>query len=323
MGTEFAGDTAVGRERSPTAPAAGGGKTTMTGGWTPIELRMAQLGEAGIDAVHAVATSEVPAAIVRGAYPARECRALLARLFERKLFVGYEEHGKGVTGKSPVERFDIGASLGNFGGDAEGFFSRSRETNALYATLFEGLRNPIDVLYGCLARLSKGRKVSIAHEPDGRLYGPAIFRCHMPRWGYPPHIDSVRTRERRTDYAVHRFEHQLGGILLLQSPDKENGYRDAILYKCPWTQEIEDMMEIHYLGLDEPEAAMLNTRKFEEYVEAKSLPKYEMHLSPGDLYFFRSDVPHRIPGFAGQRPRITLATFIGYSPCDPEIMVWS
>ena len=298
----------------------------MAGEWKAIEFRadeVPETGASGIDAVHAVATSEVPAAIVRGACSGDECRALLARLFDRKLFMGYEEHGKDLTGTSPIERFDIGASLGNFGSDPEGFFARSRETNALYASLFEGLLNPVELLYGYLARLSNGKRVNIAHEADGSLYGPAIFRCHMPRWGYPPHVDSVRNRERRTDYAVHRFEHQLGGILLLQSPEQENGYRDSILYRCPWTQEVADMMEIHYLGLDEPEAAMLNTRTFEDYVESKALPKYEMHLSPGDLYFFRADQPHRIPGFGGTRPRITFATFIGYSPDDPEIMVWS
>ena len=298
----------------------------MTGEWTPIELDakvVAKAEAAGIDAVHAVATSEVPAAIVRGACSEEECRSLLERLFERRLFMGYEEHGKDLAGKSPIERFDIGASLGNFGGHSEEFFARASETNALYADLFEGSLNPVELLYGYLSRLSNGKQVNVAHEADGRLYGPAIFRCHMPRWGYPPHIDSVRNREHRTDYAVHRFEHQLGGILLLQSPEKENGYRDSVLYKCPWTQEVADMMEIHYLGLDEPEAAMLNTRKFEDYAEKQSLPKYEMHLSPGDLYFFRADNPHRIPGFGGSRPRITLATFIGYSPDDPEIMVWS
>ena len=298
----------------------------MQGEWTPIEIdarEVAKAEAAGIDAVHAVATSEVPAAIVRGACSEEECRSLLERLFERKLFMGYEEHGKDLAGTSPIERFDIGASLGNFGGHSEEFFARSSETNALYADLFEASLNPVELLYGYLSRLSNGKQVNVAHEADGRLYGPAIFRCHMPRWGYPPHIDSVRNREHRTDYAVHRFEHQLGGVLLLQSPERENGYRDSVLYKCPWTQEVADMMEIHYLGLDEPEAAMLNTRKFEDYVEKQSLPKYEMHLSPGDLYFFRADNPHRIPGFGGSRPRITLATFIGYSPDDPEIMVWS
>ena len=165
----------------------------MNNEWTPIEFRAEEVAEAeaaGIDAVHAVATSEVPAAIVRGACSEDQCRALLERLFARKLFMGYEEHGKNLTGKSPIERFDIGASLGNFGGDSEEFFARAGETNALYADLFEGVLNPVELLYGYLARLANGKQVNVAHEPDGRLYGPAIFRCHMPRWGYPPHIST-------------------------------------------------------------------------------------------------------------------------------------
>ena len=39
--------------------------------------------------------------------------------------------------------------------------------------------------------------------------------------GYAPHIDSVRHREKRTQYAVHRFDAQLGGILLLQAPERQ------------------------------------------------------------------------------------------------------
>ena len=294
----------------------------MTCEWTALELS-ADAGPAGIDAIHAVATGDIPAVVVRGAYADEQCCALLRRLFDRKLFVGYEQHSRNLTGRSPIERFDIGTSLGNLGGDRETFFSQARETNALYRDLFDGLVNPVELLHGWLARLSTATRVGTAHEPDGSLYGPGIFRCHMPRWGYPPHIDSVRIREPRAEYAVHRFEHQLGGILLLQSPDEEPGYCDSILYRCPWTQTLADMTETTYLGLDEPEAAMLNTRKFEDYVESESRPRFEMHLSPGDLYFFRSDNPHRIPGFTGGTPRITLATFIGYSPGDPEIMVWS
>ena len=299
----------------------------MKGEWAPIEIRaeeVAEAGAAGLDAVHAVATSAAPAAIVRGACSENECRELLSRLFERKLFVGYEEHGRNLTGKSPVERFDIGTSLGNFGGNSDEFFARARETNALYEDLFDGVLNPVELLYGYLTRLSNGKQVNIAHEPDGRLYGPAIFRCHMPRWGYPPHVDSVRNRELRVDFAVHRFAYQLGGILLLQSPEEEKGYRDSVLYKCPWTQEVAGMMEIHYLGLDEPEAAMLNTRRFEEYVKSRSMPQYEMRLAPGDLYFFRADQAAPHPGLrrysAAHHPR-DLHRLLARRP--PRIMVWS
>ena len=42
----------------------------------------------------------------------------------------------------------------------------------------------------------------------------------MPEYGYAPHIDSVRHREVRTEYEVFRFDTQLGGILLLQAPER-------------------------------------------------------------------------------------------------------
>ena len=34
-------------------------------------------------------------------------------------------------------------------------------------------------------------QVRTAREPDGARYCPAIFRAHLPRHGYSPHIDAV------------------------------------------------------------------------------------------------------------------------------------
>ena len=73
----------------------------------------------------------------------------------------------------------------------------------------------------------------------------------MPEYGYAPHIDSVRHREKRTDYEVFRFGAQLGGILLLQAPEREplrsegktpgytppsDVYHDTIMYDAPCTR---------------------------------------------------------------------------------------
>ena len=299
--------------------------------WNALSFQAEPVSSEFVNAIYGVATGEIPAIIVRGAYTKENCRVLLQRLFDRKLFIGFEKYGRGADGKSEIERFDLGTSLGNLANNREEFFSHSQQTNELYGHLFEGLVDPIHALYYWLAQFAGTKSVLTAREPDGRKYGPAIFRCHMPNWGYPPHIDSVRntgstlhaSADKRTQYAVHRFDHQLGGVLLLQAPEEGFAGCDSILYRCEWNKEFENMMETVYLGLDEPEANMISADKFERYVLANSISTYEVNLSPGDLYFFRAECPHVIPKFLGKGPRITMATFFGYTQSDPEIFVWS
>ena len=47
----------------------------------------------------------------------------------------------------------------------------------------------------------EGRGLRSARN-DVLLAGRVIFRAHKPQYGYLPHIDSVRHRERRNDYEV-------------------------------------------------------------------------------------------------------------------------
>jgi hypothetical protein len=48
-----------------------------------------------------------------------------------------------------------------------------------------------------------------------------------------------------------------------------------------------------------------------------------VELEPGDLYFFNTGMIHEVPGVDGELPRVVLATFIGYSADEPDVMVWS
>ena len=60
------------------------------------------------------------------------------------------------------ERFDVGTTLGNLGGDPPAFFASAAKTNALFGELFqppEIARSPVDVLYSTLSELSGGKKV--------------------------------------------------------------------------------------------------------------------------------------------------------------------
>ena len=71
-------------------------------------------------------------------------------------------------------------------------------------------------MYAALSDLAEGKAVQTAHEPDGRLYGPAIFRMYHAAEGHRPHYDSVTKRSRPGyEYAVAAFQRQFAGGAVL------------------------------------------------------------------------------------------------------------
>ncbi len=266
----------------------------------------------------ALVRGDVPAIVVRGAYAPGNCRSLVARLYEQDLVDGLPRPGDSIEGRGEFERVDVGTSLGNIGGDPERFFAEAEATARLFSRLFEGIPSPVECLYDTITKVSPGKRAVTAFEPDGRRYGPAIFRCHMPHWGYPPHVDSVRKRTFRTEYQVHRFSCQLGGIILLQPPDKDTSTVDSLLFRKEWDHDTA-RSEGHDFG----DLSGFKRDAFYAYVERGGIEKYELRLNEGDLYLFKSENVHEVPAFGGNRPRIVLATFFGYSPEEEEIFVWS
>ncbi len=281
----------------------------------------------------ALAAGEIPAIVIRGAFPKRSCEELVKRLISEELLYdpqapipdkfiesaipeGYYREGRSkedaFAWKAKTEtgrrRIDIGTSLGYRGSDPEDFFAHSRETHALFASLFTSNDDPIRVLYDNLQQLSCGKKVMTAREPDGRLYGPAIIRAHYGGYTYAPHFDSVRLREKREDYAVHAFEHQFAGVLVLQNTQLGDQTAQCILHRCLWQPEVDPH---------------LKQGTFHEYAKREGIANIQVLLEPGDLYFFNTRSIHEVPGVAGELPRIVLATFIGYSSDRDEIFVWS
>jgi hypothetical protein len=166
----------------------------------------------------------------------------------------------------------------------------------------------VRVLYDRLQALSDGKQVQTAHEPDGREYCPAIIRAHYGGYTYKPHFDSVRLREKREDYAVHAFEHQFAGVLVLQNTQLNDVSAQCVLHRCFWQPEVEPHLQAD---------------TFHEYAVQNQIPSVQVVLQPGDLYFFNTRGIHEVPGVAGLLPRIVVATFIGYSSDREDIFVWS
>jgi hypothetical protein len=272
-----------------------------------------------------LARGEAAAIILRQALPASECTSLIQHLIEQGLMFESDDPrvaDKALTSRvfdrylgaglnpdgSRRRRIDIGASLGNYGDDPDDFFRRSAETHELFGRLFAGRTNPVEVIYDRLQQLVGERRVMTACEPDGRRYGPAIFRIHYGGFTYGPHFDSVRNRERRTNYAVYRYETQLAGVLCLQNATRDGRTAQTILHRQLWNPEID---------------AVLKSGRFREFAADRQIEQARVELEPGDLYFFNTGLIHEVPGVEGDLPRVVLATFIGYSEDRPEVMVWS
>jgi hypothetical protein len=283
--------------------------------------------------LEALAQGEVPALVIRNAYPAERCQGLVSRLVAEELLYdprqpipekfldaaipeGYYREGRSQQDQfawqektaSGKRRIDIGTSLGYRGSDPEDFFSHSRQTHELFAKLFPPEDDPVRLMYDSLERLSRDKQVVTAHEPDGRQYGPAIIRAHYGGYTYAPHFDSVRLREKREDYAVHQFDHQFAGVLVLQNTNLGDETAQCILHRCLWEPEVDPH---------------LRAGTFHEYAKQHDVENVQVVLEPGDLYFFNTRGIHEVPGIAGDLPRIVLATFIGYSSDRNEIFVWS
>lgn len=283
--------------------------------------------------LEALAAGTIPAIVLRRAWSPAQCGQLIERLIREQLLFdprrpvpekfreaaipeGYYREGRNsvpayawsASADTGRIRIDIGTSLGYRGSDQAAFFAHSAETRALFARLFAGGDDPVQLLYHSLQALSRYKQVVTAHEPDGRQYGPAIIRAHYGGYTYKPHFDSVRLREKREDYAVHAFEHQFAGVLVLQNASQGDQTAQCTLHRCLWTPEVDPH---------------LKDDTFHEYARARGIDSVEVCLQPGDLYFFNTRSIHEVPGVAGELPRVVLATFIGYSRDRDEIFVWS
>jgi hypothetical protein len=270
--------------------------------WIPAGPDVGSVLAADPDPLRTLAGAGVPAIILRRAYPAADCAALVRRFVER----GLMPDPASMTGQR--QRIDIGTSLGNRGADKEAFLAHAAGTRELFSGLFGGLVDPVGAIYGSLSALAPGKRVRTACEPDGREYGPAIFRIHYGDHAYAPHFDHVGLREKRFNYAVSRFRHQFAGLLCLQNDSPAGGSTQTIVHRRLWDPEVQPA---------------LAEGRFHAYAERHGIGCCRVGLEPGDIYFFNTQCIHEVPALLGRAPRIVLAVFIGYSPDDDEMMVWS
>lgn len=273
--------------------------------WKAVEPDLKAAKQRFENPIQALAAAQIPAFVLRRAYNPTHCRGLVRRFIDMGLMRDAKEPRAAADARP---RIDIGTSLGNRGSDKERFLEHAETTHFMFDFLFNGFDNPIDCIYDALAELCPGKTVTTAYEPDGRRYGPAIFRIHYEGQRYKPHIDHIVLREGRTDYSVYRYEHQFAGVLCLQNADASGPGAQGLLHRCLWTPEIQPHIAADTFG---------------QYASDNRIEHCQVELEPGDLYFFNTRLTHEVPAIAGDQARIVLAVFIGYSPADGEVSVWS
>lgn len=269
--------------------------------WKPFEGNIEEIRQQFPSPLVALAQGKVPALVLRETYNPKHCSSLIDRLCERGLL--YDPH----KSDRPY-RVDIGTSFGKYRADREEFFSHSSQTHELFSHLFDGYDNPIQTMYETLAQLATNKIVKTAREPDGQLYGPAIFRAYYAGLGHGPHYDSVAKRTKAFDYQVSRFETQFSGVLCFQNSDRDGESGEPFLYNCPWNTTVQEQ---------------LSKAKFHQYVAKEKIERVQIDLEPGDMYFFFSENIHEVPRVTGKTPRVVLAIFFAMSSDDDEIYVWS
>ncbi len=271
--------------------------------WLPAAPDLTAILGAYPDPLRALAHADMPAILLRQAYNPDHCPQLLQRFLDWGLM-----RDPKATTADQRNRIDIGTSLGNRGQDQDRFLTHAVATHDLFQSLFRGFDDPVKTMYDALQQLAGDKTVKTAQEPDGRQYGPAIFRIHYDSHAYKPHIDHVTLREKRYSYAVSRFTHQFAGILCLQNAAQQGQAAQTIIHQCLWNEAIQPHID---------------AETFPAYAAANNLGSYKIALAPGDLYFFNTRCIHEIPAIEGDNPRAVLAVFIGYSEDDDEIYVWS
>ena len=269
--------------------------------WPHFEGSIEDICRAFPSPLAALAQGKVPALVLRNVYKPSHCSSLIERFYEKGLL--YNPHEL-----DHPHRVDIGTSFGTHRLDREVFFSHSSQTSKLFSTLFEGYDDPIQAMYDTLTQLATDKEVKTAREPDGQLYGPAIFRAYYAGLGHGPHYDSVAKRTKAFDYQVSRFEHQFSGVLCFQNSDGTGESGAPFLYNCPWDVAVQEQ---------------LNKEKFHQYIVREQIERVQIDLEPGDLYFFFSENIHEVPPVIGESPRIVLAIFFAMSLDDDEIYVWA
>ena len=278
---------------------------TTASTWSPVEGDLQTILAAHPRPLEELLAGAAPAFIMRGAYNPEHATALVRRFYDRGLLFDPR------TREKEMGRVDIGTSMGSRGSDDEAFFAHAQQTHELFKALFDDYDDPVKFIYEMLTALAVDKKAVVGHEPNGRRYGPAIFRTYYEGRGHGPHMD-ILERDRltggsRCNYDIIRFERQLSAVLCFQAAEFDEKRGQTFVYRKRW----------------DPNMPRGWNKSWAQDAETAGIERVRIELEAGDFYVFCPEFVHEIPFVQGETPRIVLAAFFGWSPDDDEMFVWS
>ena len=204
----------------------------------------------------------------------------------------------------------------------------------------------------CAARSGRRRRVGYGKDAaSNATLSPGIFRAHGQGNEFPPHFDTLHSHrwsqracerpaaalpaaaarspaQQRRPLRLHqehlsrfpdllRFDEQFSALLVLQRPEDGSDF-DVTLHDADWTSLLSDCAlegVPHAIGVNL--GASWSKRQPEAAAKARVA---RVRLAAGDFYVFNSNRVHEVDRVQG-RARITLGTFVGYSPDD--VRIWA
>lgn len=237
-------------------------------------------------------SGKTPLVVIRNFYDKKSCQTAVGRI--KKL---------GQAGFQNGKLRHIGPFLMAHVTDKKKYFEDAAKARTALEDVFDGISNPIQLIYETAASMFPGHSVSLARELQND-YSQAVIRIHEKGRSVPVHKDNVGYEG--MEYAVSDIDHQLSCVLHLQ--ESESG-GDLVMYDRRWTKTDERFRNIDF-------GYSSNLVESSRFCRAPG-------LGAGDLVIINPRYYHRVTEITGDTPRITLGMFLGFYGQDRKIVAWA
>ncbi|KAL1530915.1 hypothetical protein AB1Y20_001806 [Prymnesium parvum] len=322
--------------------------------WRPLEGRSArEVLAQEADPMLALARGKYPAIILRSHLAADDAAALLRRFPwpPRPLPRGGRKTGKALLGEGYWRErssnyytmgVDLHSSLKQGVSPAEAAHLSRRHADH-FASL--GVDSAFASLHAALRSLAAGRAVGTGVDgasANASLFH-GVFRAHGRGSSFPLHFDTLRAAAwarrgcardesdaaaaarvaRVAAYAdLYRFDEQFSALLVLQRARADNA-SDLTAFRTHWhalLPECSMRARPHDVGVNVGADYKRYVRR-ERGEGREAGAAAPLRLEAGDFYIFNSQYVHDVSLNVEERYRVTLGTFVGYSPS--ELRVWA
>lgn len=286
---------------TPLKPGLHSEPTAARRRWRAARTTVERVGSEFPDIVEQLAAGTYPALLVRGFFDPADCRRIVARLtggadaisqFHYPMFDG-----------NVLEVKKVGPFLMQYLSARERYFAEARRADALFDVVFSQMPDPRARVRTLVAQLMPHKRVGVAEE-DGIPYSSAVVRVHGDGDRALVHRDKALVDAK--GWRVSHLTTQLSAVLCLQKPERGG---ELVMYRRMWTAEDEAHKARGTLGY--PSALVQDSEGC------------TIAASEGDLYIINPSLFHEIKTTRGQRRRMTLGTFFGFTNTTPEVLFWS